>query len=203
MELRTEFDHPVHDLIRRRWSPRAFADRPIEPEKLCSLLEAARWAASSYNEQPWSFLVATRDQTDVFEKMVGCLVEGNVPWASKAPVLLLSVAKLSFHRNDKPNRHALHDVGLAVGNFCLEATAQDLFVHQMAGFHVDKAREAFGIPDECEPVAMIAVGYLEHPGDSPDGSPPHETPPRSRKPLGDFVYTGTWGKVASFVRDTP
>lgn len=147
--------------------------------------------------------MATRDRADIFAKMVGCLVEGNVPWASKAPVLLLSVAKLSFDRNDKPNRHALHDVGLAVGNLCLQATAQDLFVHQMAGFHVDKAREAFGIPDECEPVAMIAVGYLERSGDAPDGSPPHETPPRSRKPLGDFVYTGTWGSVASFVQGTP
>ena len=195
MELRAEFDHPVHDLIRHRWSPRAFADRLVEPEKLCSLLEAARWAASSYNEQPWSFLVATRDRTDAFEKMVGCLVEGNVPWASKAPVLLLSVAKPSFDRNDKPNRHALHDVGLAVGNLCLQATSQDLFVHQMAGFYADKAREAFGIPDEYEPVVMIALGYLDHSGDSP-----HESPPRSRKPLGDFVYTGSWGNVASFVQ---
>ena len=168
MELRTEIDHPVHDLIRRRWSPRAFADRPVEAEKLCSLLEAARWAASSYNEQPWSFLVATRDQTDVFEKMVGCLVEGNVPWASKAPVLLLSVAKLSFKRNDKPNKAAIHDLGLAAGNLVLEATVRGLSVHQMIGILPDRARELYEIPDGSDAVTGIAIGYAGDPDALPD-----------------------------------
>lgn len=199
MERPAETDHPVHDLIRRRWSPRAFADRPVEPEKLCRLLEAARWAASSYNEQPWSFLVATRDNPEAFDKTVGCLVEGNVPWASKAPVLMLSVAHLTFERNGKPNRHALHDVGLAMGNFVLEATALGLFVHQMAGFHVDKAREVFAIPDSHEPVAMIAVGYAGDLDSLPEPYRERELSPRTRKPLADFVFTGNWGSVSTLV----
>ena len=191
MQRPADTDHPVHDLVRRRWSPRAFADRPVEPEKLCSLLEAARWAASSYNEQPWCFLLATRDEPEAFQKMVGCLVEGNATWASKAPVLMLSVAKLAFARNGKPNRHAEHDVGLAAGNLSLQATALDLFVHQMAGFHADKARAAFDIPEGYEPVAMIAVGY----GRDEDGS----LSPRVRKPLSEFVFSGAWGQASPIV----
>src|SRR5215208_4639816 len=112
MERLRDAAHPIHDLLRRRWSPRAFADRPVEREKLLSVMEAARWAPSSFNEQPWSFLVATKDRPDEHARMLECLAEKNQTWAKAAPVLMISVASLHFARNGKPNRHALHDVGL-------------------------------------------------------------------------------------------
>src|SRR3954452_12155067 len=117
-------DHPVHELITRRWSPYAFADRPVSEDDLRSLFEAARWAASSYNEQPWSYLVATKADSQEYARMLSCLVEGNQAWARNAPVLALCCARLTFHRNDKPNAAAVHDLGLATANLMLEATAR-------------------------------------------------------------------------------
>ena len=192
-------DHPIHELIRRRWSPRAFADRPVEPEKLLSLLEAARWAPSSSNEQPWSFIVATRDDRAAYDRLLSCLVEFNVQWAARAPVLMLSVAKLKFDSNGKPNRHAFHDVGLAVGNLLMQATALDLVVHQMAGFDVQKARELFQIPPGYEPCAAIALGYLGKPDSLPEPLRARELAPRFRKPLGEFVSTERWGESSPLV----
>ena len=153
----TEFR--IHDLIRRRWSPRAFADRPVEPEKLGSLLEAARWAASSNNEQPWRFILATRERPEDFARLLGCLKESNQAWARLAPVLMLSVARLTFADDDDPNRHAFYDVGQAVATMAIEATALGLVIHQMAGFFPDKARALFEIPDGFEPATAIAIGY--------------------------------------------
>lgn len=190
---------PIHDLLRRRWSPRAFADRPVEPEKLCSLLEAARWAPSSYNEQPWAYLLATREQPVEFARLLSVLVEGNVVWAQHAPVLMLSLARVNFERNGKPNRHAFHDVGLASGNLVIQATAMGLAVHQMAGFHVDKAREVFNIPEGWEPTAAIALGYRGEAESLPEPLRSRELAPRTRKPLEQFVFTGRWGQVAPLV----
>src|SRR5713226_3512461 len=153
VEKTAKTDAPIHDLLARRWSPRAFSSRLIEPEKLRSLVEAARWAPSSYNEQPWAFLVATQDNPEGFQRMLSVLVEGNRAWAKSAPVLMLSVARMSFERNGKPNRHAFHDVGLATANFITQATTMGLAAHAMAGFDVKKSREVFGIPEGWEPVA--------------------------------------------------
>src|SRR5258705_8772003 len=122
----------LNALIPRRWSARAFADRPVEPEKLSSLLEAGRWAASSFNEQPWRFLVAPREDREGFERLLSCLVEVNQKWAKSAPVLILTAAKLYFERSDAANRHAFHDVGLATANVMLEAVALRLSVHALA-----------------------------------------------------------------------
>src|ERR1700722_9116174 len=131
MEKPAETKYPIHDLLAHRWSPRAFADRAIEPGALGSLLEAARWAPSCFNEQPWVFLVATKEAPEEFEKMLGCLVEFNQSWVKAAQVLMISVARLHFARNNKPNRHAFHDVGLAAENLVIQATAMGLAVHQM------------------------------------------------------------------------
>src|SRR5438270_3416151 len=139
-------DHPVHELIRNRWSPRAFSDKPVEPAVLASLFEAARWAASSYNEQPWTYFVATREQPADFERLLSCLIEANQAWAKAAPVLALGVVRLTFARNGKENAVAVHDLGLASGNLSTEATARGLSVHQMAGILPDKAREVYQIP---------------------------------------------------------
>ncbi|ACB50993.1 probable nitroreductase [Crocosphaera subtropica ATCC 51142] len=186
--------YPIHELIKQRWSPLAFDNRLIEAEKIASLLEAARWAASCYNEQPWSFIVATKDNTEEYEKLLSCLVEANQKWAKDAPLLMLSVAKLSFERNNKPNRHAFHDVGLAVGNLTLQAQSFGLFVHQMAGFDVDKATQLYHIPDDYEPVAAIAVGYPGNVEQLEEDLQQRQLSPRSRKPLSDFVFQGTWNQ---------
>ena len=132
---------PIHTLISERWSPRAFANRAVEPEKLRELFEAARWAASSYNGQPWYFIVATKEHGANYKKMLDSFVEFNQSWAKGAPALALSVAKLKFDHNGEPNRHALHDVGQAAANLSLQAHALGLAVHQMAGILPEKARE--------------------------------------------------------------
>src|SRR5437660_6858724 len=159
MENPAPADYPIEEILRQRWSPRAFSDRNVEAKKLLSLFEAARWAPSSFNEQPWSFIVATKDNPSEHAQLLNCLMEKNQQWARLAPVLMLSIAKLNFEKTGKPNRHAFHDVGMAVGSLLVEATALGLFVHQMAGFSVEKARAVFSVPAGFEPVAAIAVGY--------------------------------------------
>ena len=195
MEKPAPNDYPIEEIIRRRWSPRAFSDRPVEREKLASLFEAARWAPSSFNEQPWSFIVTTKEKPDEYAQMLSCLVEKNQQWAQLAPVLMVSVAKLNFEKNGKPNRHAFHDVGLAMGTMLVQATALGLFVHQMAGFSVDKVKEAFGVPEGFEPVAAVAIGYAADPDVLPEAFREQEVGPRRRKPVSEFVFEGAWGKT--------
>jgi len=192
MEKPADTQYPIHDLLRQRWSPRAFDDRPIEPEKLRSLFEAARWAPSSNNEQPWRFIVATKENTTEYDRLFNCLVEGNQKWANRAPVLLLSVASLNFEDDSTPNRHAFHDTGMAVENLVLQATALGLSAHQMAGFDVEKARVDLKIPSGYEPVAMIAVGYPGDPAQLSDRLRAREAQPIVREPLTEFVYSATW-----------
>jgi nitroreductase len=199
MEKPAETQYPIHDLLKRRWSPRAFSDRPVEPDALRSLLEAARWAPSSNNAQPWSFIVATKDDPAEYDRLLSCLVEANSLWAQRAPVLMVSVARISFEDEGKPNRHAYHDVGQAVANLSVQATALGLVLHQMAGFHPEKVRELYGVPKEFEPVAAIALGY---PGDSeslPERFKKREVAPRERKPLADFIFSVQWGKASPLV----
>ncbi len=198
MQKPAETQYPIHDLIRDRWSPLAFDSKPVEPEKLGSLLEAARWAASSYNEQPWAFVVATKEDTDAFQALFNCLAEGNQPWTQDAPVLLLSVAKEQFSRNGKPNRHAAHDVGMANANLVLQAMSMGLYCHMMAGFEPQKARHTLGIPEGWDPLTMMAVGYLGDAKTLSEDLQKREGAPRSRKPLDEFIFTGKWGEAASF-----
>lgn len=181
----------LHSLIAERWSPRSFDPRSVEPEKLGSLFEAARWAPSCFNEQPWSFLVATRDDEAAFDRLASCLMDGNA-WAKQAPVLVLSVAKQTFERNGKPNRHAAHDVGLAVENLVLQAQAEGLVSHQMAGFDAAAATERLSLPEGCESMAMIAIGYPGEPEALSDELAERERAPRSRKELASFVFGAGW-----------
>jgi nitroreductase len=192
-------DVELHDLIRNRWSPRAFAEKAVAPEVLRSLFEAARWAPSSNNEQPWAYLVATKDDPENLAKMVGVLVEFNAGWAKHAPALALSVAHLKTQHEGKPNRVAMHDVGSATAQLTVEANARGLQVHQMAGFDAEKARQTFAIPLDWEPVAAIAIGYPGNPDLLPEKLRDRELAPRTRKPLSEFVMTGGWGHTASFV----
>ena len=199
MEKPAQTDYPIIDLLKRRWSPRTFSDRIVEPEKLLSLFEATRWAASSFNEQPWYFVLATKQEPEEHARLLGCLAEKNQQWASQAPVLMVSIAKLKFEKTGKPNRHAFHDVGLAVGNLIVQATAMDLFVHQMAGFSPQKVSETYRIPDDFEPVAAIAVGYGVDEKVLPEPFRAFDLGSRSRKPIGSFVFESTWGQAAPLV----
>ena len=193
MEKPAETQYPIHDLLKRRWSPRAFAERPVEPEKLKSVFEAARWAPSSNNEQPWRFIVASKDDETEWNRLLACLVENNRKWAFRAPVLILSVASLNFEEDAKPNRHALHDTGMAVENLVLQVIALGLAAHQMAGFDVEKARADLKIPPGYEPVAMIAVGYPGDPDLLPDYLRERELQPRTREPISSWSFSGQWG----------
>lgn len=192
--------HPTHDLVQHRWSPRAFSDKPVPAEVLRSLFEAARWAASSNNEQPWAFLVATRDDHEGHARLLSTLVEFNQTWAKHAPVLAIAVSELSFARTGKPNRNAFYDTGAAVANLSLEATSRGLFVHQMAGFDPHKAIELSEIPTGWEPIAAFVIGYPGEPASLPDPLREREIAPRERKPLESFVMGGHWGKSASFLK---
>ena len=194
-----ETQYPVHDFIRSRWSPRAFSDRAVEPEKLLSLLEAARWAPSSYNHQPWSFIVATKDDATECNRLLSTLMGFNQGWAKNAPVLILTVAKIRTD-DGKTNRHAFHDVGLALENLILQATSLGLFAHQIGGFNPETAREIYQIPEGYEPATVVTVGY---PGDLqnlPDGLRDRELAPRTRKPLTEFVFTEKWGHTSPFLK---
>ena len=199
LQKHAETSAPVHDIIGRRWSPRAFDSRPVDPAKLRSLFEAARWAASSYNAQPWHFIVATKDEPEAYKKILESFVDFNQGWAKNAPVLALSVAENNFSHNGQPNRHSFHDVGQAAATLALEATNLGLQVHQMAGIMPDKAKQLFHIPDGYEAVAGIAIGYPGDPGSLPEQLRTQEHGPRQRKPLASFVFTGDWGKPSPII----
>jgi nitroreductase len=185
-------NYPIHELLAERWSPCAFKDRLVSKTDLCSLFEAARWSASSYNEQPWSYLVATKENPDQFQQLLSCLVEGNQIWAKDAPVLALGIVSLKFTRNHEDNRAAIHDLGLATGNLVVEATARGICVHQMIGIHPDKARALFDIPEGFEVWTGMAIGYQGDPMTLPDALKERDLIQRQRKPLEQFVFSGTW-----------
>lgn len=199
-------DYAVHELIEHRWSPRAFATTPVEEEKLRQLFEAARWAASSSNVQPWRFLVARNGEAS-FSKLYGCLAGGNQAWTRDVPVLVLSVVDTMFPaKGDKPARDnptAKHDLGLAFANLTFQATALGLHVHAMAGFDQEKTKEVFELPDPYEPVSVAAIGYLAPSSTLSDGLREREEAPRSRKSLREIVFEGNWGRPAEFLRQSP
>lgn len=200
MDKRAQTDHPVHDLIAARWSPYAFEDRAVPTETLQSLFEAARWAPSSYNEQPWSYLVATREDATEFARLVSCLVEGNQAWAKGVPVLAIGCTSLKFKLNDKPNAAAVHDLGLAAANLVIEATARGLVVHQMIGIVPDRVRAVYSVPDGVQPVTALAIGYLGDSQSLPENFRSRDLAQRTRKPLSSFVFAGKWGTAAPLAK---
>lgn len=187
-------DHPLHPLLSERWSPRAFSGEAVPPEDLAALFEAARWAPSCFNEQPWRFLVARRDQPEEHARLLGLLVEANRSWAAQAPVLALACAATSFTRNGKPNRHAGHDLGQALAHLSVEATARGLVVHQMAGFDAEAAREVCGLPDGVEACTAFVVGKPGDPDSLPDALAERERAPRERRRQADFVFGSRWSE---------
>ncbi len=190
-------EHPVLEPIAQRWSPRAFADTTVEPAKLRSLFEAARWAASSYNEQPWRFIVAARQDPAGFDRALGCLLDANQAWAKSAPVLVLTAVSTAFKKNGKPNRCAEHDLGAAAAHLALQAADLGLVVHQMAGINPSKVQALYGVPDGYEPQTAIAIGYPGKAADLPeDWMRAAEGAPRTRNTFDDFVFAGKWGEAS-------
>lgn len=185
----------VLDVILRRWSPRAFVDKPVAPEDLKKLFESARWAPSSYNEQPWRFLVGKKGDA-TYQKIFDALVPPNQAWAQHVPVLILSVGKKTFSHNGSPNRYDLHDTGAATAYLALEAIALGLHAHSMGGFDHGKARASFGIPEDFEIGAVTAIGYFGEPERLPEQVRQHEESPRARKPLSEIVFA-EWDKAAA------
>jgi len=163
------------------------------------LFEAARWAASSYNEQPWNYIVATEENPKAFAELLSCLVEANQAWAKGAPVLVLGVVSLRFAKNHKDNRAAVHDLGLASGNLVMEATTRGLSVHQMIGILPDQAREVYQIPEHFEAWTAMAIGYNSDPATMPAALKERDLAPRQRRPLRDFVFAGHWKVAAPLV----
>jgi nitroreductase len=178
----------MNELLRARWSPNEFSSRPVEPEKLRSLFEAAGWAASCFNEQPWRYILATRAEPEEFRKVLGLLMERNQQWAKTAYALGFSTGKKTFSHNGKPNRFALHDAGAATANLAIEATALGLHAHFMGGFDTQRARSEFHIPDDFEIGAAFAVGYIDETATQPGV--------RTRKGLEEIVFAGDWGVPA-------
>lgn len=187
MKPQPKYRYRPHEFVRRRWSPRAFSSRPVEEEAILTLLEAAQWAPSAGNGQPWRFIYATQAEEERYRRLFECLDDGNQEWAGSAPVLMLALVKTNSERSGRPNRWALYDLGLAVGNLTFQATALDLYVHSIGGFHADRVRERFVLPDDVEPVAMLAIGYLGTPDQLNEQQRARELAPRQRKPLEELI----------------
>ncbi len=185
---------PVHELIAARWSPRAFAERPVELQKLASCLEAARWAPSCYNDQPWRFLVADRYRDEeAWQLLLECLVPVNRRWANRAPVLVLTCAAIRFRHNGQPNRWSGYDAGQAVMALVLQAADLGLAAHQMAGFDAVRVRAEFKIPEQFEPMTVTALGYPGEPTVLDEDLRERELAPRQRCSLEEIAFTGCWG----------
>jgi nitroreductase len=186
----------LHDIIQTRWSPRAFdSDRPVSHDDLLALLEAAHWAPSCFNDQPWRFVVCNKaaDETG-WHNALSVLAEKNRRWAKNAPVLMLAVAMENFNHNGQPNRWAMYDTGAASLSLCLQATALGMSVHQMGGFDAEQAREAFKLPGDCRPMAMMAVGYQAEADVLDDDFKEAELAARSRVALNERFFAGQWGR---------
>jgi nitroreductase len=192
-------DHPILDLLRQRWSPRAFSRDDVTADELHVLFEALRWAPSAFNEQPWSFLVATRQQPQDFDKLLACLTPGNQAWARSAAGLIITVARREFAARPQPNRTSHYDLGQAVAHFSFQASALGLVVHQMAGLDLEQARVAAVIPEGHEPVTAVAFGRPGDPAMLPEELRKKDAAPRARKPLRDFVFGAEWGRPAAWL----
>ena len=194
IEKKAETSVPVHDLIARRWSGRAFdPDRPVLDGDIIALLEAARWAPSCFGDQPWRYIICNkRTNPEAWNHALACLAEGNQSWARHAQILILASADNFMARDGRANRWGQYDTGAASMNLCLQATAVGLMVHQMGGFNANTARTLFGIPVQCTPMALMAIGYQLPEGALAPEIRERELQPRMRRPLTDIFFDGVW-----------
>jgi nitroreductase len=182
--MKTLTDYPIHELVEKRWSPYVFSSDPVPEPDLQSLFE------------PWAFLVAQHDQPEAYERLLSCLVEANQVWARQAPVLVLTLARRVFQRNNKPNRHYLHDLGLAAAQLTLEATSRGLAVHQMAGILPERVRELYDVPEDWEAATALAIGYPGDAGHAQDGPGARDQERSPRKSQEEFVFAGRFNSAA-------
>jgi nitroreductase len=193
MNRNAQSDHPLNPLLSERWSPRSFTGEGIPRETIESCLEAARWAASCFNDQPWNFIVAPREDSDAFARAMDALMAGNQEWADKASVLMFGVVRPNFVFDGSPNKHAQYDLGQSVAQMTLQAWSLGIAVHQMGGFFPEKVRENFGVPETHEPLVAIALGPMNTADALPtDDLKEREQAPRTRYPQSDFVHWGKW-----------
>lgn len=190
MKPKTQNQYPINNLIAKRWSPRAFTNKQISNDDINSLFEAARWAASSRNSQPWRFIFSTKENTEVYDKLFSCMVEWNQSWAKTAPLLVLGVAKLNTGEKDHINTHALYDLGLSVGNLTTQATSMGIYLHQMSGILPEKATELFNLSDSDSPVVMLAIGYPGDVSNIPTDIASGEFNTQERLEIKDFAFNG-------------
>ncbi len=184
---KTTTEYPINELISKRWSPRAYDSKMIEMDKLLSIFEAARWAASAFNEQPWNFIVTTKKNKIAYNKLYSCISEFNKPWSHNAPVLILALAKKTFSHNNKENTYAYYDLGQAIANLSLQAADLDIYMHQLAGFSKEKAIKEFSVPEDYEPASVIVMGYMGDKSLLPESLLTKEEAPRLRKRVSEFV----------------
>lgn len=199
--LPIEQKNEIFLLIKKRWSPKEFDPaKRISQNDLTLLFEAARWTPSSRNEQPWNFIVVTKDEPEQFNKMIDLLTDGNKSWASTASALILTVASLQLSHNNSGNSYAYYDLGASVANLTIQAIALNIYIHQMGGFYRDKAKEVFHLNENYAPVSVLAAGYL--PGNENFETRKNEVlAKRKRKPLNEFVFKNNWGKSFFNIND--
>ncbi|WOO42066.1 nitroreductase family protein [Rubellicoccus peritrichatus] len=199
---RAEPSHSILPQLTERYSPYVYEPKAVEQEKLLRILEAARWAASSFNEQPWRYILAERTDETAFANALECLVDANQDWAKNAGALLLCCTGKNFSYNKKPNRVNEHDLGLAGANLTIQAVHEGLQVHMMGGIVPSKIRQVYKVPEEFEPLTAIAIGYAAKPdsGHVDQSIADRDTTKRERLPLGEFVFGTTWGESAAQVQ---
>ena len=197
-------DRPIHPLLGERWSPYAFTGEDVEERDLLALFEAARWAASSYNAQPWRFLLARRrSEPAAFEKALSCLVPFNQGWARHAPVLVLGLVQAGSAGGGAPIPVAAHDLGLAAASLTVEATHRGLSVHQMSGIDADRIRGAYALPEDVLPVTALAIGYAAAPEAASEEWRARQVRPRERRRLAEQVFGERWGAPAALLAGEP
>jgi len=191
-------DVQLNPFLQKRWSPRAFLPTKVEKDVLKRIFEAGRWAPSSFNEQPWRFIIGVKGEGKTWDKLYSSLVEFNQHWNTNVPVLVLIVAKKIFTKFPDPNRHYMYDTGQAAAHVTVQTMAEGLYCHQMGGFSIEKARELFHIPQDYEPCAMMAIGYLGDPATLPADLQKSEAEPRSRLPLSSIAFEEDWERKFPF-----
>ena len=199
MDKTAKNQYLVNDLSKNRWSPRAFSDQPVELEKLQSLFEAARWSASAGNEQPWRYLIGIKSD-ETWTKILETLEKGNQSWAEKAPVLLLVMGKKTRGKRNSDNFYYAYDTGQSMAHLSLEAMSQGLHLHQMGGFSHESAREKFGIPEDHQPLAAVAIGYFGNPDSLNDDQKESERSERKRKDFSEIVFSGSFGQPSNIFK---
>lgn len=197
MSKKAKTIYGILPLLEKRWSPRAFYNVDIEKEKMKRIIEASRWSPSSMNEQPWNYILGIRGENKTYEKILETLIDFNKQWAKNAHVLIIACGKKHFSKKNEPNPTYLYDVGQSVAHMSIQAMHEGVYVHQMGGFFADKARELFGIPEEFDPITVLAMGYIGSPDMLSDELKEREIQERNRKDFSEFIFEDKFGKKSN------